>query len=147
MLSQKFWINYRSFTSVVLCTQTLLQQWLHTRACYKNHRPATIMVISLSLRFVNQIGTSVRFWPKKVKCWNFDSDCEQTRLHWQSCHLGGSYLFMKYDVFLQKAEFFLGIELISFKYIGVQVHRCIHICVYKCMGVQGCTSVLHSCTN
>ena len=24
-----------------------------------------IMVISLSLRFVDQIGTSVRFWPKK----------------------------------------------------------------------------------
>ena len=65
MLSQKFSINYRSFTSVVLYTQTLHQQSLHTRACYKNHRPATIMVISLSLRFVDQIGTSVRFWPKK----------------------------------------------------------------------------------
>ena len=35
------------------------------------------MVISLSLRFVDQIGTSVRFWPKKVKCWNFKGDCEQ----------------------------------------------------------------------
>ena len=70
MLSQKFWINYRSFTSVVLCTQTLHQQWLHTRACYKNHRPTTIMVISLSLRFVDQIGTSVRFWPKK---WNAET--------------------------------------------------------------------------
>ena len=41
---------------------------VHTRACYKNHRPATIMVINLSLRFVDQIGTSVRFWPRKVKC-------------------------------------------------------------------------------
>ena len=30
---------------------------------------------------------------------------------------GGSYLFMKYDVFIQDAEFFLGIELISFKRI------------------------------
>ena len=26
---------------------------------------------------------------------------------------GGSYLFMKYDVFRQNAEFFLGIELIN----------------------------------
>ena len=77
MLSQMFWINYRSFTSVVLCTQTLHQQWLHTRECYKIHRSATTMVISLSLRFVDQIGTSVRFWPKKVKCWNFEGDCEQ----------------------------------------------------------------------
>ena len=71
MLSQKFWINYRPFTSVVLCTQTLHQQWLHTRTCYKNHRSATIMVISLNL----SIGTSVSFWPKKVKCWNFEGDC------------------------------------------------------------------------
>ena len=77
MLSLKFWINYRSFISVVLCTQTLHQQWLHTRTCYKSHSPATIMVISLSLRFVDQIGTSVRFWPKIVKCWNFEGDCEQ----------------------------------------------------------------------
>ena len=29
----------------------------------------------------------------------------------------GSYLFMKYDVFIQNAEYFLGIELISFKKI------------------------------
>ena len=38
------------------------------------------------------------------------------RLHWQSCHQGGSYLFMKYDVFRQNAEFFLGIKLISFNF-------------------------------
>ena len=112
MLSQKFWINYRSFTSVVLCTQTLHQQWLHTRACCKNHRPATIMVTSLSLRFVDQIGTSVRFWPKKVKCWNFEGDCEQNGFTGKVATWG--FLFMKYDVFIQNAEFFLGIELISF---------------------------------
>ena len=75
-----------------------------THSCVlQNHRPATIMVTSLSLRFVDQIGTSVRFCPAK-------------RLHWQRCHLGGSYLFMKYDV-IQNAEFFLGIELINFKVI------------------------------
>ena len=28
------------------------------------------------------------------------------RLHWQSCRLGGSHLFMKYDVFRQNADFF-----------------------------------------
>ena len=40
-----------------------------THSCVlQNHRPATIMVISLSLRFVDQIDTSVRFRPKKVKC-------------------------------------------------------------------------------
>ena len=111
MLSQKFWINYRPFPSVVLCTQTLHQQWLHTRACYKNHRPATIMVISLSLRFVDQIGTSVRFWQKKSEMLKLWRRLWAKRLHWQSCHLGGSYLFMKYDVFIQNAEFFLGIEL------------------------------------
>ena len=115
MLSQKFWINYRYVTFVVPCTQTLHQPWLHTRACYKNHPPATIMVIRLSLRFVDQISTSVRFWPKKwmLKLWR---RLWAKRLHWQSCHLGRSYIFMKYDVFIQNAEFFLGIELISFKH-------------------------------
>ena len=122
MLSQKFWINYRSFTSVVLCTQTLHQQWLHTRACYKNHRPATIMVISLSLRFVDQIGTSVRFWPKKSEMLKLWRRLWAKWLHWQSCLLGGSYLFMKYDVFIQIAEFFLGIELISFNTYILAVH-------------------------
>ena len=51
-ISKKFWTNYRPFTSVVLCTQTLHQQWLHTRACYKNHRSATIMVIKFELKCV-----------------------------------------------------------------------------------------------
>ena len=59
MVSQKFGINYND------ALQALHQQPLHTCVCYKNHRPATIMVISLSLRFVDQIDTSVRFWPKK----------------------------------------------------------------------------------
>ena len=71
----RYRINYRSFTSVVLCTQTLHQQWLHTRACYKNHRSATIVVIITEHKNVDQIGTSVSFWPKKVKCWNFEGDC------------------------------------------------------------------------
>ena len=51
-------------TRITDTANTLIDN-IHTRACYKNHRPATIMVISLSLRFVDQIGTSVRFWPKK----------------------------------------------------------------------------------
>ena len=75
MLSEKFLINYRSFTSVVLRTQTLHQQWLHTRTCYKKYHSATIMVIKFELKNVDQIGTSVSFWPKKVKYWNFEGDC------------------------------------------------------------------------
>ena len=35
---------------------------------------------------------------------------------------GGSYLFMKYDVFIQNAEFFLGIELISFNVFMVNIY-------------------------
>ena len=27
------------------------------------------------LKIVDQIGTSVSFWPKKVKCWHFEGDC------------------------------------------------------------------------
>ena len=72
----KFWINYRPFTSVVLCTQTPHQQWLLTRACYKKHRSAKIMVIKIELKIVDQIGTSVmQFLAKKVNCWNFEGDC------------------------------------------------------------------------
>ena len=61
----KFLINYRPFTSVVLCTQTLHQQWLHTCTCYENHRSATIMVIKFELKNVDLIGTSTSFWQKK----------------------------------------------------------------------------------
>ena len=123
MLSQKFWIKYRSFTSVVLCTQTLHQQWLHTRACYKNHRSATIMVISLSLRFVDQIGTSVKFWPKKVKCWNFEGDCEQNGSTGNVATWG--VLIYSWNVtFSYKMQiFFLGIELISFSQFNWELAR------------------------
>ena len=89
MLSQKFGIYYRLFTSVLLCTQTLHQQWLHTRTWYKKHQKCEML----------------KLWRRL---------CAK-QLRWQSCHLGGSYLFMKYDVFIQNAEFFLRIELISFK--------------------------------
>ena len=102
----KFWINYRPFTIVVLCTQTLHQQWLHTRTCYKNHRSATIMVIKIEHKIIDQIGVICQFLAKKsvmLKLWR--RLCAK-RLHWQSCHLGGSYLFMKFDVFRQNAEFF-----------------------------------------
>ena len=34
-----------------------------------------IMVIKIELKIVDQIGTSVCLWPKKVKCWNFEGDC------------------------------------------------------------------------
>ena len=63
-------------------------------------------VVKFELRTVVQIDTSVSFWPKKVKCWHFEGDFVRQAAHWQSCHLGGSYLFMKYDVFRQNAEYF-----------------------------------------
>ena len=114
MLSQKFWINYRPFTSVALCTPTLHQQWLHTRACYKNHRPATIMVISLSLRFVDQISTSVRFWPKM---WNAETLKAIVSKTAPLAKLPpGGFLFI-HEIwrFHTKCRIFLGIELSSFK--------------------------------
>ena len=104
MLSQKFWINYRYFTSVVLCTQTLHQQWLQNRTCYETHRSATIMVIKIELKIVDQIVTSVSFWPKLVKCWNFEGDCVPNGSTGKVATWEGSYLFMKYDVFRQNAK-------------------------------------------
>ena len=72
-----------SLTSLVLCKQTLHQQWLHTRACYKNHRSATIMVISLSLRLWTKSTAPLAKLPH-----------------------GGSYLFTKYDVSDKMQNFF-----------------------------------------
>ena len=34
-----------------------------------------IMIINIELKIVDQIDTSVSFWPKKVKWWNFEGDC------------------------------------------------------------------------
>ena len=88
---------------------------IHTRACYKNHRSATIMVVSLNLRmYLEQIGTSVSFSQKKLNAETLKAIvCQTAPL--AKLPPGGSYLFMKYDVFRQNAEFFKGIELISFK--------------------------------
>ena len=52
-----------------------------------------------------QISTSVSFWPKKRNSKLCRRLCAK-QLHRQSCLLGGSYLFMKYDVFRQNAIFF-----------------------------------------
>ena len=67
------------------------------------------MVIKFELRCVEQIVTSASFWPKKVKCWNFENDCVPNGstdkvAAWGGG--GGSYLFMQYDVFKQNADFF-----------------------------------------
>ena len=67
------------------------------------------MVIRIELRIFDQIVTSVSFEPKNgnpPKYSNCEDKCVPKRLHWQSYHLGGSYLFMKYDVFRQNADFF-----------------------------------------
>ena len=55
---------------------------------------------------VDQIGTSVRFWPKNVKCSNFEGDCVPNGSSGIVATWGDFYLFMKYDVFRQNAEFF-----------------------------------------
>ena len=59
----------------LLSTQRVKSFLMCSIEYYKNHRSATIMVIKFELKNVNQIGTSVSFWPKKVKCWNFECDC------------------------------------------------------------------------
>ena len=94
MLSQKFWINYRSFTSVALYTQTLHQQWLHTRACYKNHRPATIMAgYKFEFKICRPNRHVSKILSKKSEMLKLWRRVWAKRLHWQSCHLGG-FLFI-----------------------------------------------------
>ena len=64
-----------------------------------------IMVIKIELKIVDQIGTSVSFWPKK---WNAETlktiVCQTAPL--AKLPPGFFYLLMKYDVFRQNAEFF-----------------------------------------
>ena len=61
---------------------------------------------------MDQIGMSVSFniknrnLPPPPKCWHFeDIVCQTATL--EKLPPGGSYLFMKYDVFRQNADFFL----------------------------------------
>ena len=67
MLSQKFGINYRPFTSVIVHTNTTPTVITHT---YVLQKPSFCNDngYKFELMLVEQIGTSVRFWPKKVKC-------------------------------------------------------------------------------
>ena len=75
------------------------------------------MVIRIELRIFDQIVTSVSFDIK-----NGNSPRNAGTLKTFVCQTapraklppGGSYLFMKYDVFRQNADFFKGMELISF---------------------------------
>ena len=46
--------------------------------------------------------------------WIFEDDCEPNSSTGKVAAWGGSYLFMKCDVFRQNADFFKGIELFSF---------------------------------
>ena len=50
----------------------------HPYKCYKNHYSATIMVIKFELKLVDQIGTSVSFWPKKLNAETFKAIVCQT---------------------------------------------------------------------
>ena len=67
------------------------------------------IVIRIEFRNFDQIVTSVSFGPKNgnppemLELWR--RLCVK-RLHWQSCRLGSSYIFMKYDVFRQNADLF-----------------------------------------
>ena len=67
------------------------------------------MVIKIELRIFDQIVTSVSFGPKTGIPPEMLALCRRLcakRLHWQSCHLRGSYLFMKYDVSDKITDFF-----------------------------------------
>ena len=69
MLSQKFRINYKYFTSVVLCTQTRTTPTVITYTCVLQKTPfCNDSGYKFEFENVDQIGTSVIFWPKKVKC-------------------------------------------------------------------------------
>ena len=75
------------------------------------------MVIRIELRIFDKIVTSVSFGPKNGNQGNAEPlktiVCQTAPL--TKLRLGGSFLFMKYDVFRQNADFFLRMELISFK--------------------------------
>ena len=81
------------------------------------------MVIKFELRCVEQIVTSACFWPKKVECLNIEDDCVPNGSTDKIAAWGGSYLFMKYDVFRHNAELFIEIESNIFKYEHYQISR------------------------
>ena len=71
------------------------------------------MVIRIELRIFDQIVTSVCFGPKTgipppppPNCRNFENDCVLNGSTGKVAAWGGSYLFMKYDIFKQNADFF-----------------------------------------
>ena len=68
------------------------------------------MVIRIELKIVDQIGTPVSFWPKKGSAETLKAIVCQTaplaKLPPAWGGGGGSYLFMKYDVFRQNTDFF-----------------------------------------
>ena len=70
--SQKFWINYRPFTSVVLCTTptVIIHSSVLQKPSFCNDNG-----YKFELNLAEEIGTSVSFWPKNVKCWNFEGNC------------------------------------------------------------------------
>ena len=118
------------------CTQSYLQKnrKLHNYATYNSnfktkllsdmHHRITYLYINFQQNWVSRSVKTVHtnLFANNRKLHKFATcKCEiirrlcAKRLHWQSCLLGGSYLFMKYDVFRQNAEFFKEWSLISFK--------------------------------
>ena len=69
MLSQKFLINYRSFFHFRSTVHTNTTPTVITHS-YVLQKPSFCSAngYKFELKHVVQIGTSVRFWPKKVKC-------------------------------------------------------------------------------
>ena len=71
-------------------------------------RSTMAMVIRIELMIFDQIVTSVSFGPKignLPEIWNFEDDCVPNGSTSKVAAWGGSYLFMKYDVFRQNAFF------------------------------------------
>ena len=68
MRSQKFLINYRYFTSVVH-VHTNTTPTVITHSCVLQKPPFfNDNGYKFEFKNVDQIGASVSFWPKKVKC-------------------------------------------------------------------------------
>ena len=84
--------------------------------CYENYVPELkwLLGLSLGIRIFNQTVRSASFGPKNSemkKLWRW---LWAKRHHWQNCCPGGSYLFMKFEVFIQNPDFFQGMECIIF---------------------------------
>ena len=70
--------------------------WVNQIVLKTRHGSLTIMVIWINLRTFYQSVTSSVFDQKKENAETWRIQLCAKRYHWQSCHLVGPYLFMRY---------------------------------------------------